>query len=129
MLYCVQCKDEVKPIKTNGKEIYPHRKDLYHLTFYKCPQCSNYVGCHKGTNTPLGCIPTKELKQARIKAHNYMDSFWKSGRVKRSKIYKTLTEHFGYEYHNGNTKSVQECEEAIKVIKENFEVLNADIQS
>ena len=124
MLYCVQCKDEVKPIKTNGKEIYPHRKDLYHLTFYKCPQCGNYVGCHKGTNTALGCIPTKELKQARIKAHNYMDSFWKSGRVKRNKIYKSLTEHFGYEYHNGNTKSVEECEEAIKVIKENFEVLD-----
>jgi len=68
-IYCISCNAKVEAVKTNGKEIYPHRKDLYTKIFYKCPFCLNYVGCHPGTEKPLGCIPTKELKQARIKTN------------------------------------------------------------
>jgi hypothetical protein len=123
-IYCVSCKKDVIATLTNGKDVYPHRNDLYNLKFYKCPTCNNFVGCHKGTNNPLGCIPSKELKQARIKAHNFIDSYWKTGKCKRSEVYNILSNHFGYEYHNGNTKSVEECEEAINVIKEYFEGIN-----
>lgn len=123
-IYCISCNAKVEAVKTNGKEIYPHRKDLYTKIFYKCPFCLNYVGCHPGTEKPLGCIPTKELKQARIKTHNFIDMYWKTGKCSRNKIYKILSNHFGYTYHNGNTKSVKECEEAIRVIKKYFEVKN-----
>ena len=125
-IYCITCQKDVNAHLTNGKEVYPHRKDLYSLKFYKCPYCNNFVGCHKGTNKPLGCIPSYGVKQARIKAHNFIDSYWKTGKCKRYEVYKILSNYFGYEYHNGNTKSVEECEEAINVIKKYFEDYNND---
>ena len=33
----------------NGETIYPHRKDLYKLYFYRCRTCDAYVGVHKET--------------------------------------------------------------------------------
>lgn len=122
-IFCINCNKDIEAVLTSGKEIYTHRTDLYNLKFYKCPICKNYVGCHKGTDKPLGCIPTKQLKQARMKAHNYIDKYWKTGICKRKEIYKILSNHFGYEYHNGNTKTIEECEEAIKVINEHFKAV------
>ena len=119
-IYCVTCQKDVEAYHTKGLEIYPHIPDLALKDFYRCPICKNYVGCHVGTRRPLGCIPNKELREARIKAHNFIDQFWKKKRCSRKEIYKILSNHFGYEYHNGNTKSISECEEAIKVIKDNI---------
>ena len=128
-IYCVTCQKEVKAYLTKGKEVYPHRPDLAQRDFYKCPECKNFVGCHIGTHKPLGCIPSKELKQARIKAHNFIDQFWKTKKCSRHKIYKILTDHFGYRYHNGNTKTVKECEEAIEVIKKYFAEVKNDMEN
>ena len=119
-IYCVTCGANIVAYLTTGLEIYPHRPDLSSKYFYRCPICKNYVGCHLGTRSPLGCIPNKKLKEARIKVHNFIDPLWKSGKMSRKEIYKILSKHFGYEYHNGNTKSISECEEAIKVIKDNI---------
>ena len=116
-LLCINCNKEVEAILTTGDVIYPHRPDLKLKNFYKCPYCGNYVGCHPNTVKPLGCIPTEELKKARIKVHNKLDYLWKSGKYKRGYIYKKLSEHFGFKYHNGNTKSVAECNEALEVLK------------
>lgn len=118
-LYCVECKKNVDAIKVTGEKIYPHRPDLFNKIIYECPHCKNYVGTHPD-GRPLGCIPNPLLKNARINAHNYIDRFWKSGKCSRSKIYKILSNHFGYRYHNGETKSIEECNEAIQVIKNYF---------
>ena len=123
-IFCVQCNKYIEANLVTGEVIYPHRPDLYNLKFYQCPFCKNYVGTHKGTTRPLGCIPTLELKQARIKVHNKLDYLWKSGKYKRYKIYKALSEYFGYRYHNGTTKSIEECNKAIGFLEQNFEVLN-----
>lgn len=117
-LWCVQCQKEVNAELTTGDIVYPHRPDLASKNFYKCPHCGNFVGCHPNTLKALGCIPTPELKQARVKVHNKLDYLWKSGKFKRAEIYKKLSKHFGYSYHSGNTKSVEECMEAIKVLGE-----------
>ena len=85
ILYCVNCKKDIEGILTSGKEIYPHRKDLYNLKFYKCPVCGNYVGCHKGTEKPLGCIPSRELKRYRMSVHDILDPLWKSKRYQTKK--------------------------------------------
>lgn len=119
-LWCVQCQKDVEAELKTGDIIYPHRPDLANKNFYKCPHCKNYVGCHPNTIKPLGCIPSEELKKARIRVHDKLDVLWKSGKYKRSAIYKTLSEHFGYRYHNGNTKTVAECLEAIEVLKKNY---------
>lgn len=119
-LQCINCNKNVEAKLVTGDVIYPHRPDLKNRNFYKCPFCGEYVGCHPNTTKPLGCIPSKELRQARIKVHDKLDILWKSGKHKRAEIYKTLSEHFGYKYHNGNTKTVAECEEAIQVLEKEY---------
>ena len=61
---------------TDGKEVYPHRSDLNSLPFWICDRCRNFVGCHhktKNPTRPLGCIPNKEMKNARKHIHNLLD--------------------------------------------------------
>lgn len=119
-IWCVQCQKEVDANLITGDVIYPHRFDLAHKYFYKCPNCGNYVGCHPNTIKALGCIPTDELRRARMEVHNKFDYLWKCRVHKRADIYKVLSKHFGYNYHNGNTKSVEECREAIEILEKHF---------
>ncbi|NTG07102.1 hypothetical protein [Rhizobium rhizogenes] len=56
-LFCCGCQAEVSARLTDGKEIYPHRRDLHDLPFWKCDACKNFVGCHHKTanhTKPLG---------------------------------------------------------------------------
>ncbi len=115
-LYCVECKKVIDTIQKTGKEIYPHREDLYKKIFYECPICKNYVGCHKDTNRPLGCIPNKELKNARQHIHTKLDGLWKSKLIGRTEIYKRLSRSLGYTYHTGNTKTIEECREIYRIL-------------
>ena len=71
-LQCINCNKEVEAKLVTGAIIYPHRPDLAKKYFYKCPICGEYVGCHPSSTKPLGCIPSKELRQARIKELKYM---------------------------------------------------------
>lgn len=43
-LYCCGCSEEITASLTDGKEIYPHRPDLYDLPFWKCDICGNLCG-------------------------------------------------------------------------------------
>ena len=60
-----------------GSAIYPHRPDLDAKTFYRCVPCKAWVGCHPGTNTPLGRLANAELRQAKQAAHAAFDPLWK----------------------------------------------------
>lgn len=111
-LYCCGCAKEVDAVLTDGKEIYPHRPDLYALPFWKCAGCNNFVGCHhktKDRTKPLGCIPTKEIKDARRKIHAVLDPLWESGKMSRKHIYARLTELLGRQYHTAELRSVDEA--------------------
>ena len=80
---CCGCQKKVEARLTDGSEIYPHRKDLYSLPFWKCDVCGNFVGCHhktKNRTRPLGCIPTPEIKNARKHIHAILDPLWQSGK-------------------------------------------------
>lgn len=120
-LYCCVCKRIMKCGLVTGKNIYPHRPDLYTKHFYKCPACGNYVGCHerfiKGGYEPLGCIPTPELKSKRHDLHLLLDPLWESGKIPRKALYKKISEKLGYEYHTGNTKSIEEIETVENIIQ------------
>ena len=122
-IYCCHCKTEVKPRLTTGKEIYPHRSDLFNLKFYKC-SCGNYVGTHPNSTKPLGCIPTPELKKARQKIHRLMDPIWKSKKYSRKEVYKTLSEKLGYQYHTAETRSLKQIEEILQAIKTLLDILS-----
>lgn len=87
MMKCV-CGNSAKMV--TGKKIYPHRPDLYHKFFYHCEPCGSYVGCHPGTNEPLGTLANATIRKLRNQCHNKFDRLWKSGEMKRGEAYKWL---------------------------------------
>lgn len=120
-IFCTGCNKEVEPRLTDGKEIYPHREDLYNLPFWKCDTCNNYVGCHHKTSNPtkpLGVIPTKELKNARQHIHALLDPLWKSGKIGRRKLYNKITKQLGWNFHTAELKTIEEARNAYRVIRE-----------
>jgi len=57
----------------------------------------------------LGCIPTKEIKNARQHIHRILDPLWKSGLATRNEIYKIISDEFGFKYHTAQIRSVDEA--------------------
>lgn len=120
-IFCSACGRDVDARLTDGREIYPHRTDLYELPFWKCDTCGNSVGCHHKTSTPtnpLGIIADKKLKNARIHIHRILDPLWKSGEHTRGEIYAILTKKLGWEYHTANIRSVEEAREVYRTVRE-----------
>lgn len=123
---CLPCGgDFVDAELVSGLDIYPHRKDLKKLNFYRCPKCGGYVGCHPHTINPLGVIPTPEIRRARHKVHELIDPLWKDKRVSRKYIYKRLSEAVGHNFHNGESTSLEELRvayrEGLEIVKELLE--------
>jgi len=119
-IFCTGCNDKVNARLTDGKEIYPHRRDLHCLPFWKCDTCKNYVGCHHKTNRrtkPLGVIPTPEIKRARQEIHKLIDPIWKSGRMDRNVLYKAISDQIGWNYHTANIRSLDEAREVYRIAK------------
>lgn len=121
-LWCCGCNGEVEARLTDGAEIYPHRGDLSDLPFWKCDVCGNFVGCHHKTQDrtkPLGCIPTKEIKNARRHIHRILDPIWKDGRMKRGKLYAKIADAMGIdEYHTAEIRSVEEARAVYRVVRD-----------
>ena len=119
-IYCCGCGVKVDASLTNGGEIYPHRKDLHDLPFWKCDKCGNYVGCHYKTKTrtrPLGHIPTPELRNARKKIHGILDPLWRGDNRKRKELYSIISEKIGWKYHSAKLRNIKEAREIYRVIK------------
>lgn len=119
-IYCCGCLDDVEATLVTGKEVYPHRKDLHSLPFWLC-DCGLYVGCHhktKNRTQPLGCIPTPEIKNARGHIHKILDPLWQSGRYKRGKIYKIISNKIGRKYHTANIRSIEEARKVYIIIRD-----------
>ena len=122
-IYCTGCQAKVEARLTDGKEIYPHRTDLYNLPFWKCDTCKNYVGCHHKTGNPtqpLGCIPTKEITAKRKEIHALLDPLWKSGKYSRRDIYNGISGAFGWKYHTAQIRNAEEADKIIEFIKNKY---------
>lgn len=120
-IHCCACGKKVDARLTNGAEAYPHRNDLRGLPFWKCDTCGNFVGCHhktKNRTRPLGCIPTKEIKNARQHIHKILDPLWQSGKFSRRQIYGKISAVIGWEYHTAQIRSVDEAREIYKIVKD-----------
>lgn len=116
-LYCCGCGSDVQARLTNGREVYPHRRDLAKDLRWKCDGCGNSVGCHKPTDRPLGCIPDKPMKQARMHIHSLLDPLWKSGQAKRGHLYARLTDVLGREYHTGELRTLDEARTIYRAVQ------------
>lgn len=120
-IHCTGCKKEVEARLTDGKEIYPHRQDLYSIPFWKCDTCGAYVGCHYKTNEPtkpLGYLATKELMNARKMIHAILDPLWKDGKMPRGKVYAHISHELGYTFHSGELKDIEEARKVYRIIQE-----------
>lgn len=121
-LYCCGCLKEVQARLTDGREIYPHRPDLGKLPFWRCDACGNYVGCHHKSESPthpLGCIPTPELKDARREVHRLLDPLWKSGKYKRSVLYRRLAGAIGKTaYHTAEIRTLEEARLVCRILED-----------
>lgn len=78
-----------------GREVYPHRPDLFGKKLYRCLPCNAVVGCHEGTETPLGRLANPELRKAKMEAHAFFDPIWKGKSKKRGSAYAWLSDQLG----------------------------------
>lgn len=119
-IHCCGCEKKVDARLTDGSEIYPHRPDLHKLPFWKCDACGNNVGCHHQTDRPtqpLGCIATKEIKNARQHIHKIIDPIWKSGKMNRKEIYASLSIDLGHKYHTANIRTIEEARKVYRLVQ------------
>ena len=107
-IYCCECKKEVNANLISGKEVYPHREDLFSLPFWECPRCNGVVGCHhktKDRTRPLGCIPNDFIKRTRKEIHQLIDPIWRYGVASRKDVYKQMSDILGFEFHSAEISS------------------------
>lgn len=119
IIYCCGCSTDVRARLTSGKEIYPLREDLHTLPFWVCNTCGNYVGCHHKTKqrtTPLGCIPTAEIRGLRRLIHTRLDTLWESRKMDRSCVYDAISQRIGYPYHTADVRSAADARIILDVI-------------
>jgi hypothetical protein len=113
-IFCCKCKKDIQARLTDGKEIYPHREDLFIRPFWKCDECGNYVGCHYKTDDPtrpLGNIPFPLLRDWRRMLHNRLDPIWKAPGWSRNQLYKYLSRQLGWNFHISSIRSIKEAKE------------------
>lgn len=59
---------------------------------YLCRKCDAYVGCHPGTDKPLGRLANRELRMWKMRAHSAFDLLWKCRHMRRQQAYAWLAE-------------------------------------
>lgn len=111
---------------TGGTSIYPLRPDLAAKWFYVCWSCDAWVGCHDGTQKPLGRLADHELRRAKMAVHEVFDPLWqaKMERDKCSKheargaAYKWLAQQLGISVEDCHVGmfDVATCKRAIEIM-------------
>jgi hypothetical protein len=90
---CPYCNEEAQLV--TGREVYPHRPDLFAKLFWACLPCKAWTGCHPGTEKRMGRLANAETRQLKMAAHAAFDPLWKSGRMSRKEAYAWLREFTG----------------------------------
>lgn len=111
-----------------NKQLFPLKSSYGY--WYKCNDCNASVGCHPGTQKPLGTTAKPELRALRQEAHKWFDATWQmkmkqddcSQKEARSAGYKWLQEQMNLpaaECHIGKFNEAQ-CKQVIKLCKPAF---------
>lgn len=84
---------------------------------YLCKACNAYVGCHPGTDKPLGRLADAELRKWKERAHNAFDILWKKRIFFRNDAYKWLAEELNIPLHlcHIGMFDIEQCQETIDV--------------
>ena len=115
-----------------GNAVLTDSKEIYSRSYgpiYLCLPCKAWVGCHNGTQNPLGRLANAELRKFKILAHKAMDPIWfniknNKGRGQqgnaRKEVYKWMAKEMGItgkQAHIGMFDVIQ-CKQLIKLCKE-----------
>lgn len=91
------------------------------------PECDAYVGCHRGTETPLGRLADKDLRFWKKRAHSLFDPLWKKhtrhDRTRREQMYGWLANQLGIsrgDCHIGMF-DVETCVRVVELCRERSE--------
>lgn len=90
---CPYC--SVPTALVGGDVVYPHRPDLAEKRFWLCHPCDAYVGCHPGTERPLGTPAKAVLRGMRSRVHAALDPLWRTGKMRRNEVYARLASEMG----------------------------------
>lgn len=91
---CPYCGDA--PVLVTGASLYHgHVPMCDEAWFWQCPRCRAHVGCHAGTQRPLGRVANERTRKARRRAHLAFDPLWKDRLWPRSAAYKWLAARLG----------------------------------
>ena len=124
---------------TDGREIYPHRPDLAEKPIWACAVCEDsYVGCHPGTEDPLGVPADAALREARQLLHRRMiDPLWQTAdrcgeyrpendaasevirRAARGRVYGFMAERMGLTREQAHTAmfDLEQCRAASRALQ------------
>ena len=83
------------------------------------PKCDSFVGCHKGTDIPLGRLANHKLRELKKEAHRQFDVIWKSQLMSRTSAYKWLASMLDIplaECHIG-IFDVKQCQRVISICR------------
>jgi ssDNA-binding Zn-finger/Zn-ribbon topoisomerase 1 len=116
-LICPECGSGAKLV--NSKIIYGKSYGLMWIC-NNYPDCDCYVGCHKGTATPLGELANADIREWRKKVHAKLDPLWKNKKYNRNELYEELGIKFKNPFHVGDL-NVEQCKKAIKFIHDFYE--------
>lgn len=120
--YCKECERESELVTAD--EIYPHRHDLWDKLFYVCGGCGSRVGCHDGTEKPLGRLSNSEQRKWKRMAHAAFDPLWKR-KLAREKCSKSKARNAGYKWLAEQMQiPVKRCHIAMMSIDECKHVIN-----
>jgi hypothetical protein len=89
---CRYCQQAV-PLLRHGDAGYPYHHD-YGPT-WTCVRCQAWVGCHPGTENPLGGLANAELRRLKMEAHAVFDPLWQRKMV-RDQCSKSRARKAGY---------------------------------
>lgn len=99
----------------DSEEIYGRS---YNQNMWRCKPCQAWVGCHKGTDKPLGRLANAELRKWKMKVHDVFDPIWKGRAGKaRKTAYQWLANELGIKYRDCHIGmfNIERCQKAVKI--------------
>ena len=76
-------------VHTTNDVIYGKQYGEWPMCYF-CKDCRAAVGCHSGTDLPLGRMADRSTRTLRSRAHNEFDKIWRDGLMSRSRAYQWL---------------------------------------
>lgn len=95
------------------------RLGLANESIYLCQNCGARVGCHKGTDRPLGSVANEVLRLKRRETHQVFDSFWKGRGMSRTRAYQWLAKRMDLPEHAAHIGGFEmdQCQQVIDLCR------------